>query len=149
MKLLLAGLAGIFVVIQFIPSGRPENNPVTGKDIGSHSDIPEDVQGLLKNACFDCHSQTTRFPWYSYVAPVSWLIAKDINRGRQHLDFSYWTDLSLKDRIKMLDDISEEVGEKEMPMKIYVLMHPPSKLTEEQRDLIVQWAETSAGQLME
>lgn len=148
-RILLVGLAGIFVIIQFIPSGRPENNPVQGKDIASQMEVGSEVHSILKNACFDCHSQNTRFPWYSYVAPVSWLISRDVNQAREHLDFSNWGDLSLRDRIKIFDHISEEVSEEEMPLKIYILMHPPANLSSDDRDIIVRWAENAAEKLMQ
>jgi len=148
MKTVIA-LAGVFVIIQFFPSGRPQNNPVTGKDIATVTDVPEEVGSLIRQACFDCHSQNTRFPWYSYVAPVSWLIARDVNHGREHLDFSKWGELSKKDKLKILDNISEEVGEEEMPLKIYILLHSEAKLKKEDRDLIVQWADNTAEKVFE
>jgi hypothetical protein len=146
---ILAIVAGAAILIQLIPSGRPSNNPVSGKDIASSVEVPASVYTLLKNACFDCHSQSSRFPWYSYVAPVSWLVASDINKAREQLDFSYWGDLSLKDKIKMLDDISEEVSEKEMPLESYKLMHPSARLTDEECEIIVEWTESVSEKLME
>jgi hypothetical protein len=145
----LIAVAGLFVIIQFFPSGRPQNKPVTGKDIASVTEVPEEVGNLIRQACFDCHSQNTRFPWYSYVAPVSWLVAKDVNNGRKNLDFSKWGELSKKDKLKTLDEISEMVGEEEMPLKIYILMHSEANLKKEDRDLIVQWADETAEKVFE
>lgn len=149
LKKIIILLAGLFIIIQFFPSGRPHNEPVTGQDIALSIEVPAEVGNLIKNACFDCHSQNTRFPWYSYVAPVSWLVAKDVNNGREELDFSNWGKLSKKDKLKIFDEISEMVGEEEMPLKKYILLHPEARLKKEDRDLIIRWADDSAEKLFE
>ena len=139
----------LFVIIQFIPTGRPDNNPVPGKDILEIEDVPDEVATLLKTACYDCHSQQVTYPWYSYVAPVSFLVARDVREGREHLDFGHWGDLSKRKRIKALDDISETMESGEMPMKIYPIMHPEAKLTDAQREVIMSWCESCADKLFE
>jgi hypothetical protein len=139
----------IFVIIQFIPSGRPDNNPVPGKDLLDMVDASDDVVAILKSACYDCHSQQVIYPWYSYVAPVSFLVSRDVREGREHLDFGLWGDLSKRKQIKALDEISEEVEAGEMPMKIYPIMHPDAKLTDAQRQQIIDWCEISADRLFE
>lgn len=103
----------------------------------------------MKNACYDCHSQSVKFPWYSYIAPVSWLVTRDINEGREHLDFSKWGGLSKRDKLKLLDKIGEEVSEENMPLKIYLIMHREAKLTLEERESIVKWAEQLAEIVIE
>jgi hypothetical protein len=143
MVLLLA-----FVLIQFIPNNMPDNEPIKGEDLFELTVIPEEVGIHLKNACYDCHSQYVRYPWYAYLAPTSWLVAKDIREGRQELDFSKWGSLSLKDRLKLLDDIAEEVNEETMPLPIYKAIHLEARLTREQRDSISIWAESYAEELL-
>ena len=148
-KILLLVLAAIFIIIQFIPYGKPSNQPLSGKDLFEVADLPQDVGIIFKNACYDCHSQLVKFPWYSHVAPVSWLVARDINEGREHLDLSKWGDLSKKDKLKALDKIGEEVSEENMPMKIYTVMHAEARLTKAERDLVVKWAEQFAEKVFE
>ena len=148
-KILLFVLAAIFLIIQFVPYGRPSNQPLAGKEIFQVADVPADVETLLKNACFDCHSQMTKFPWYSNVAPVSWLVARDINEGREHLDFSLWGDFTKKEKLKVLDKIGDEVSEKNMPMQIFTLMHAEARLTDAERTVIVKWAEGFAEKILE
>lgn len=149
LKILLLVVAAIFIVIQFIPYGKPNNQPLTGKDLFEVADLPQDVGIILKNACYDCHSQLVKFPWYSNVAPASWLVSRDIKVGRKHLDLSKWGDLSKKDKLKALDKIGEEVSEENMPMKIYTIMHAEARLTKIERDIVVKWAEDFAEKVFE
>lgn len=149
LKIFLIFLLAAFVVIQFIPSGRPANQPEIGQDIFEINEIPAQVGTLLKDACYDCHSQAVKYPWYAYVAPVSWLVAKDVNNGREHLDFGKWGTLSKRKQIKTLGEIAEEVEDKNMPMPIYINMHPEADLSDEQRELIVNWSEVLAEKILE
>lgn len=138
-----------FVLIQFIPNDMPGNEAVKGMDIFEISDIPEEVGVHLKNACYDCHSHYVNYPWYASIAPASWLVAKDIREGRKELDFSTWGSLSLRDQLKLLVDISEEVHEETMPLPIYTFMHADARLNSEQREAIIRWAESYAEALLE
>ena len=142
-------LLALFVIIQLFPSGRQANNPISGQDLFENTDVPGDAGHLLKTACYDCHSQHVRYPWYSYVAPVSWLVAKDVNMGREHLDFGKWAELSRREKIKVLGEVSEIVEDGFMPMQIYITMHSEADLTEEQRDIIVDWADAYAEEILE
>jgi len=148
-KILLLVLAAIFIIIQFIPYGKPSNQPLSGKDLFEVATLPQEVGIIFKNACYDCHSQLVKFPWYSHVAPVSWLLARDINEGREHLDLSKWGDLTKKGKLKLLDKISDEVNEGNMPLKKYTLMHKEARLTKAERDLVVKWAEQFAEKVFE
>ncbi len=149
LKILLVFFLSAFVIIQLFPSSRPDNQPVSGQDIFEKHEIPLEVGTIIKNACYDCHSQSVKYPWYSYVAPVSWLVARDVNMGREHLDFSKWEELSKRDQIKVLGKIAEEVEDENMPMQIYVNMHSAADLTEEQRELIVIWSGDLAEKILE
>ena len=149
LKILLIILLAAFVIIQFIPSGRPANQPIVGQDIFEIVEIPSEVGTLLKNACYDCHSQSVKYPWYSYVAPVSWLVARDVKMGREHIDFGKWGELTKRKQIKALGEIAEEIEDGNMPMQIYITMHSEANLTTEQRALIVNWAEQLAEKILE
>ncbi len=146
-RIILIILFGGFIVIQFIPSGMPGNQPVKGEGLFEVVNVPVETEALLRAACYDCHSQEVSFPWYSHVAPVSWLVARDINSGREELDFGRWGSLSKKEQLKALGDISDEVEKGKMPMPIYITLHPEADLTPEQREIIVQWTEDAADEL--
>lgn len=127
----------IFVFIQFIPVDRT-NPPITG-DI----ETPLGVKNILQRSCYDCHSNQTDWPFYSYVAPVSWLVASDVHEGREELNFSEWDKYDSKKRSKKMKETSKEVKEGEMPMKIYLFTHPSADLNESEKKLIIDWADSS------
>ena len=142
-KYLLGGTILLFILIQFIPNELPEvitDNP--GDLIGSGI-VSDEVASMLKKSCYDCHSNTTKYPWYSYVAPVSWLVAKDTREGRNEVNFSIWNEYEMMDKLAVLDDIYSEVEEEHMPMPIYTLLHSEAKLDAAQRQKIMEWAETT------
>jgi len=149
LKILLLILAAIFILIQVIPFGKPSNKPVFGNDLLETGTVPDDIAALIKNTCYDCHSQHVRLPWYAHVAPVSWLVARDVKVGREHLDFNNWGSLTKKEKLKILDELGEEVDTENMPMKIYTVMHGDARLSQTQRDMIVRWAEQMAEQVFE
>lgn len=140
---ILGTLALVFIGIQFVPNELPAvetNNP---GDIIQSGLVPQDVAALLKKSCYDCHSNESVYPWYSHIAPSSWLVAKDVREGRDELNFSTWEDYDMMDKLGLLDDIAIVVGEGEMPMEIYLYLHSSSKLDEAQRQLIIDWAENA------
>jgi len=149
LKKLLYVLLAIFAVLQFIPSNRPDtiaNNPA---DLIANNDIPLEMATMLKNACYDCHSNESKYPWYAYVSPVSYLINRDIREGRENLNFSNWENLEKTKKLKYLGEISEEVLDGEMPMKIYPPLHPEARLTDENRKALADWADGFAEQVFE
>jgi Haem-binding domain len=119
---------------------RPDytNPPVEG-DIAA----PPEVASILRRACYDCHSNETTWPWYSQLAPVSWLVARDVTQGRRELNFSMWQGYPAKRKAKKLEEIASEVQEGEMPMAIYVPLHPQAKLSDADKAALVSWAKTS------
>ena len=148
-KISLIVLFAALIVIQFIPTNRPANNPPEGYDFFKANEVPAEIETMLRNTCYDCHSQETNYPWYSHVAPVSWLLAKDVREGRHYLDFSNWGSLDLMKQLDALADISDEVGEGDMPMPIYIPLHPSARLSDADRDKIVNWADDLAEKLFD
>lgn len=145
---ILLGLALVFVIIQFIPVELPPPDPDRSGDLIGTGLANQEVAQLFKTSCYSCHSNETEYPWYSHVAPSSWLVARDVREGRDELNFSTWLKYDTTRMIRKLDDIASEVGEGNMPMPIYTLMHPSAKLTDEQRELIVAWTETAMDALV-
>jgi cytochrome c551/c552 len=116
------------------------NPPVTG-DIAA----PSEVKAVLRRACYDCHSNETVWPWYSEVAPVSWLLAHDVGEGRDELNFSAWAAYTPAQRRKKLKESAEEVAEGGMPPWYYVLMHPEARLGPADRGLLRDWTQAEIG----
>lgn len=95
---------------------------------------------LLKRACMDCHSNHTVWPWYSYVAPISWLVERDVSKGREHLNFSEWDQYTFKQRQELLAHIATAVKNREMPLPQYTLMHHDARLSSTDTDVLYGWA---------
>ena len=146
--IVMALLAGILVILQFIPSAIPENSAVNSGDIIMNGNAGE-VSELLKKACYDCHSNQVEFPWYAKVAPASWLLARDIKNGKEHLNFSEWEAYSKRNKIGRLETIQEEVTSGAMPLKIYTLMHKEARLNADQTEAIKAWTDELANRIME
>lgn len=127
-------LVGLFVLIQFVPVDRT-NPPVEGE-----VPAPPEVRQVLQRACYDCHSNETNWPWYSRVAPVSWLVVRDVRQGREHLNFSTWNRLSTREQVEALRESWEEVDEGEMPLWFYLPPHPEARLSARDRELLRNWA---------
>jgi len=146
--ILLLGLVAL-VVMQFI---RPEKNQ-SGYDsvavFESETKPSDAVRAILKESCYDCHSDHTRYPWYAEVAPISYWLADHVEEGKEHFNTSEWESYSIKKKDHKLEELMEEVEEGEMPLESYTWTH--GGLTEDQRELIVQWAQlvrlTYRGQL--
>lgn len=149
LKVILWALLGLFVVIQVIPSGRPPNQPPEGYDFFKAVDAPAEIEQLLRTSCYDCHSEEVDYPWYAYVAPSSWLVSRDVKKGRSKLDFSRWADLSKKEKLKLAGEIADEVEEGAMPLPVYLLMHPNASLDQMEREMIIDWTEALAEKIFE
>ncbi len=148
LRIILLVLLAVFVIIQIIPVNRPANEP-TNYNFFTANNVPEDMEIMIRNACFDCHSHEVNYPWYAYVAPVSWKVASDVKEGRQNLDFSNWNKLDKRKKLNALDEIGDEVGHGEMPLKIYTVIHSDARLTEADRDRIVLWTDELAEKVFE
>lgn len=145
-KIGLAFIA-VLLIIQLIPANLPEVSENNPDDLLANNSVPENIESILRSSCYDCHSNETVYPWYSYVAPISFLVSKDTRKGRKHLNFSEWQSLSKPDKAEALDELVEEVESGEMPMKIYPVTHPDARLTDEQRQELINWADDLADKL--
>ena len=145
---LLAILLVIFVVIQLIPAKLPPNSSVPVSENILAQNASNEVMTILKTSCFDCHSNQTDYRWYAHVTPVSLLIARDVSKGREALNFSEWSTYNKRKLVRKLGDIKEQITKKEMPMKIYTLMHPNTQLNQAQMLLITDWAEQETKKIM-
>jgi mono/diheme cytochrome c family protein len=127
----------IAVLIQLLPYGHSHENPPKITEPMWNS--PE-TRVLFKRACFDCHSNETVWPWYSNVAPVSWLVQNDVDGGREHLNFSEWNREQ-----RHAKDVAGEVSHGDMPPGVYLPMHPEAKLTGAEIKALIDGAEKTLG----
>ena len=135
----------IFALMQFINPAR--TNPPVVHDFLATNMPPQKIAATLRAACYDCHSYETKWPWYSHVAPVSWLVAGDVKEGRRHLNFSDWPVDDPERAAARLENMSEQVGYKEMPPANYTLIHADARLTAAEREQLIQWAGQEAARL--
>lgn len=137
MKRAAVAIGGVGLAIQLVPYGRNHDNPpVVQEPVWSSPQLRQ----LAVRACFDCHSNTTTWPWYSHVAPVSWLVQHDTEDARSKLNFSEWNRPQ-----KHADEAAEAVSEGEMPMLIYVLMHSRARLTDRERQQLIDGLTATFG----
>lgn len=129
----LFGIVLALIVMQFVPVER--SNPPVEEEVPA----PANVRAMLRRACYDCHSNETRWPWYSHVAPVSWLVAHDVHEARKHLNFSTWNQYNPKRQARKLNEVWEEVDEGEMPLWYYLTVHRDAVLSVEDRALLRAW----------
>jgi hypothetical protein len=129
-------LAVTLVAIQFVPVEAKENPP-------SRPSLPEppEVVAILKRACYDCHSHEVRWPWYSQIAPASWLVARDVIKGRDAINFSDWPE-DEEDRAFSREQSWDSVESGEMPLWFYLPLHPEANLTEADKAILKKWSET-------
>lgn len=138
-KTVFLALLAIAVVIQFI---RPDMAPVPvdpKRTIEAAVAVPAPVDATLHRACYDCHSNETRWPWYAQISPVSWWLKSHVNDGRQALNFSEFAALPKKKQLKKLDDACDEVKKGDMPLEVYLPMHPAAHLTDADRGALCTW----------
>ena len=134
---IIAALLGLFVVLQLVPYGRDHTNPPVHQE--PKWDSPK-TRELAARACFDCHSNQTRWPWYSNIAPVSWLVQNDVEEGREKLNFSEF------DRPQEeAEEAGEVIEEGEMPMPIYTFMHSEAVLSEVERQQLIDGLTATLG----
>ena len=137
LKKIALGLGVLFVLIQLWPAGRA-NPPVT-----SDLSAPPEVKDVLRRSCYDCHSNESRWPWYAYVAPVSWFVVGDVNEAREKVNFSRWGEYTDKKRMRAAQEIVDELDQGSMPLPSYLWMHPSAKVSAEEIETIRRWSEVA------
>jgi Haem-binding domain len=142
LKGMILAILAAFIVAQAIRPSRtnPTINPA--HEISARAGFPAETAGILSRACNDCHSNRTIWPWYSGVAPTSWLVIYDVRAGRKEMNLSEWGTYSAERQAKLAKKMCKEVTEGEMPGPMYTLMHSQAKLTSADVQSICQWSET-------
>lgn len=131
------------VAIQIIRPARTNPPEEPGRSIHAVAPVDPVVANLLSRSCSDCHSNSTSWPWYSGLAPVSWLVVSDVNRGRRAMNLSDWADYSTSQRSELLHQVCTEAASGEMPQSTYRLIHRSARLSEADRQNLCSWAYTS------
>ena len=129
----------VFIIIQFFPIDK--TNPITneGMDFLKIKNTPEPIAKLIKNSCYDCHSNETKYPFYSNIQPVAWLLKNHIDEGRKELNFSTFATYEPKRQAHKLEEAAENVEQRKMPLESYTLGHSDAKLSDEQRKQLVNY----------
>ncbi|MBL7739242.1 MAG: heme-binding domain-containing protein [Chitinophagaceae bacterium] len=139
-KKILLFLLLALIVIQFI---HPKRNKASGEQpnyIGKVHAVPGDVKLILDKACNDCHSNNTKYPWYSKLQPVDWWLDKHIQDGKKHLNYDEYTNRSLRYQYHKMEETIEMVKEGEMPLNSYTWVHKDAKLTDAEKNTLLNWA---------
>lgn len=147
-KILVFVLVIAFIAIQFFQPEKNQAEISTSDFFAQIHNIPADLKETLDYSCYDCHSNNTRYPWYSRIAPLSWMISEHVIEGKAELNFSEWGDLAKRKKISALNDICEVVEDKEMPLESYLKMHKDAALSDEQIKALCIWVETETERLI-
>jgi hypothetical protein len=120
--------------MQLVPAEK--TNPPVISDI----DAPAEIREILRRSCYDCHSHETRWPWYSYVAPMSWFVVDHVDAGRADLNFSDWPVFDFEAQDLAFEDIGQQIEQGEMPLTSYLLLHPSARLSDDDKRRLLRWS---------
>ena len=153
MRLRIAFAAALMMLVIASAARSRPNQPVVGADpsasLGERTPVPAPVMSTLRRACFDCHSDETRWPWYAALPFTSLLIERDVKAGRGQLNLSRWTHYNPVDRADMLDMMCQLVSTGKMPLWPYRMMHPEARLSTTDIAALCDWSRDEATRLME
>jgi len=136
-----------FIVIQFIQPAHNKSEQVMPTDFAKVYAVPANVQIVLQNACYDCHSNNTNYPWYSNIQPMAWIMARHIRKGKEKLNFSDFGNNSTRKQVSKLKEIISQVKDDDMPLSSYKLMHKKARLSQTDRAMIMDWMQRKADSL--
>jgi cytochrome c553 len=149
LKIVLIVLVVAFAAIQFYRPDTTAPAIVQAETLEASANVPENVNQILTRSCNDCHTNKTIYPWYSQIVPASIFLADHISEGRQELNFSVWNTYETNRKRRKLDQICEQVTEKEMPLPSYLWIHRDAKLSDEDIKTLCDWANGERARLAE
>jgi hypothetical protein len=129
----------VLIGLQFVRPARTNPAVDQSQTIHARQQVNPQVAAILDRSCQDCHSNSTRWPWYSNVAPVSWFVIDHVNHGRSHLNISEWGRLDNRQAVKKLEEMCEEVQDREMPLESYTYIHWSAKISPEDIKTLCDW----------
>lgn len=139
-KRILLLLVVVFIVIQFIRPAPNTSDQALSTDISGIVTMPDKVQVILKNSCYDCHSDNTRYPWYVNIQPIGWILANHIKNGKADLNFSEFGTYSKRKQANKLRSVATSITDGSMPLSSYIVMHRGAKINPEDQKIIAAWA---------
>ncbi len=137
----------VIIAIQFIQPARNRSGQALPTDISKAYVVPENVQSVLKNACYNCHSNNTNYPWYSNIQPGGWWLASHIRRGKAELNFSEFGDYSSRKQRSKFNSIAKTIEDGTMPFPSYKLIHKNARLTKNEKAIVINWANKTKDSL--
>ena len=146
-KKILLALLIVFIAIQFIQPAHNISGQVLPTDITKTVNVPDKVLDIFKNACYDCHSNNTRYPWYVHIQPMGWMMARHIKSGKDNLNFNDFGSYSKRKQANKLRAIETSIKEGAMPLSSYVSMHTDARLSAEDKNLITDWVSVAKDSL--
>jgi heme-binding protein len=146
-KKVLIVLVIAFVIIQFFRPARNVSAAVTEKNITRMYTVPDSVQVILQKACYDCHSNNTRYPWYYNIQPVAWWMNDHINDAKKELNFSEFSNRPAAKQVKKLKKCAKEVQENGMPLQSYLWEHKEAVLTDREKNILIDWFTNLSDQI--
>ena len=140
LKVLVIVIVVGFLVMQLFRIDKTAPPVVEAETLESAVTVPDNIRSILERSCNDCHSNKTRYPWYSNVAPMSWFLASHIDDGRRQLNFSIFNTYTATKKVKRLEDICDQVESKEMPLDSYLWIHWDAVLSDGDVKVLCDWA---------
>lgn len=138
----------VFIAIQLIqPTHNISDEQTVSTDITKTVNVPDKLLNIFKNACYDCHSNNTRYPWYVNIQPIGWMMAKHIRDGKVELNFNEFGNYTSRRQISKLKGIVNQIKDDEMPLSSYTIIHMDAKLSPENKKLIIDWASNTEDSL--
>ncbi|MBK5215109.1 MAG: heme-binding domain-containing protein [Flavobacteriaceae bacterium] len=147
LKVILAIVIIAFIAIQFTRPAKNAGEEIAANQITAKYQVPQEVQQLLNVSCYDCHSNTTHYPWYSNIQPVAWMLDDHIVEGKDELNFSTFMDYPVWRQYKKFKEIGKEVKDGDMPISSYTLLHRDAVLSADQKVLIQDWVANSMKEM--
>jgi len=136
-------LLGLVILVVIMQAFRPEKNLSgdTTKDVSTLHPVPTNVQAILNRACADCHSNKTRYPWYAEIQPINWWLSDHVNDGKRHFNLNNFGNWRIAMQHHKLEELIEQVKEGEMPLSSYTLIHRDAILSDNDKTVLINWAE--------
>ncbi|MEN8227462.1 MAG: heme-binding domain-containing protein [Bacteroidota bacterium] len=141
-------LIGGIILIQFFQPERNLGTVETENALVTVTRAPDNLAAILKNSCYDCHSNRTVYPWYSYISPLSWFLEKHIQEGKEALNMSEFGTLEKNQKIGVLADICDVIESGSMPLQSYLIIHKSALVQENDKEAICSWSESEALKIM-
>ena len=139
-RIVLIVLLVAFIIIQFIRPAKNAGEEIAANQIAAIQPVPEGVQQLLKVSCYDCHSNTTRYPWYENIQPIAWFLNNHILEGKKEVNFSIFATYPTYRRYKKFKEIQKQIKDGDMPLFSYTIIHRDAVMSAEQKSTLINWA---------